>query len=166
MESVRSRSPADATGTAAITDEHRHQMIATAAYYRAERRGFLDGDSVADWLEAEAQIDRMLEQSLISTTPAQGAAKRTFTEGLALELRRFDAKVEELADRTRRAKRTVRVKYEKQIEALAEKRAAADRQLRDLGDRSGPAWDDLKGDAENLWQDLRQTIEQMASRFK
>jgi hypothetical protein len=32
-------------------------MIATAAYLRAERRGFASGDPVADWLEAEAEVD-------------------------------------------------------------------------------------------------------------
>ena len=35
----------------------RHEMIATAAYYRAERRGFNNSDEIQDWLEAEAQID-------------------------------------------------------------------------------------------------------------
>jgi hypothetical protein len=32
-------------------------MIATAAYLRAERRGFASGDPVADWLAAEAEVD-------------------------------------------------------------------------------------------------------------
>jgi hypothetical protein len=31
-------------------------MIATAAYYRAERRGFTDGGEMEDWLEAEEKI--------------------------------------------------------------------------------------------------------------
>lgn len=35
----------------------RHRMIAEAAYYRAERRGFGAGDPVADWLAAEDEID-------------------------------------------------------------------------------------------------------------
>jgi hypothetical protein len=33
------------------------QRIATAAYYRAEHRGFNCGDEIQDWLEAEAEID-------------------------------------------------------------------------------------------------------------
>jgi Protein of unknown function (DUF2934) len=41
----------------------RARMIADAAYFRAERRGFQGGDPLADWLEAEAQICRMLEDS-------------------------------------------------------------------------------------------------------
>lgn len=166
MDKEHTGSVVDTTVTTVVTDEHRHQMIATAAYYRAERRAFRDGDSVADWLEAEAQIDRMLEQSLMSTKQAQVAAKSTFTDRLEMELRGFDAKLEELTDKARRAKRAVRAKYEKQIDALAKKRAVADQKLRELRDRSEPAWEDLKGGAERLWQDLRQRIEQMPSRFK
>ncbi len=37
--------------------EDRQEMIAIAAYYRAERRGFSGGDAMQDWLEAEAEID-------------------------------------------------------------------------------------------------------------
>jgi hypothetical protein len=38
----------------------RQRMIAEAAYYRAERRGFVSGDTVQDWLEAEKEIDRSI----------------------------------------------------------------------------------------------------------
>jgi len=37
--------------------EDRQQMIATAAYYLAERRGFNGGDEIQDWLEAESGLD-------------------------------------------------------------------------------------------------------------
>jgi DNA anti-recombination protein RmuC len=37
-------------------------MIADAAYFRAERRGFNSGDPVADWLEAEAEVDARLRE--------------------------------------------------------------------------------------------------------
>ncbi|MGC2456410.1 MAG: DUF2934 domain-containing protein [Gallionellaceae bacterium] len=35
----------------------REEMIAVAAYYLAEHRGFDGGDPLADWLAAEADID-------------------------------------------------------------------------------------------------------------
>jgi Protein of unknown function (DUF2934) len=38
----------------------RLQMIAEAAYYRAEARGFISGDELQDWLDAENEIDRLL----------------------------------------------------------------------------------------------------------
>jgi len=41
------------------TSEERHRLIAEAAYYLAEKRGFHGGSPEQDWLEAAAQIDRM-----------------------------------------------------------------------------------------------------------
>jgi hypothetical protein len=35
-------------------------MIAKAAYFRAEGRGFQAGDRVRDWLEAQAEVDAVL----------------------------------------------------------------------------------------------------------
>jgi hypothetical protein len=35
-------------------------MIAVAAYFRAERRGFAPGAAEQDWLAAEQDIDRLL----------------------------------------------------------------------------------------------------------
>ena len=43
-----------------VSEEERQSMIAEAAYYRAERRGFQDGNPVEDWLAAEAEIDEGL----------------------------------------------------------------------------------------------------------
>ncbi len=36
----------------------REQMIAEAAYYCAEQRGFAPGHEMADWLLAEAEFER------------------------------------------------------------------------------------------------------------
>jgi hypothetical protein len=44
------------------TSEERHRMIETAAYYRAKKRGFSDGDPVKDWLEAEGEIEASFKQ--------------------------------------------------------------------------------------------------------
>ncbi len=44
-----------------ISPEHRYHMIATAAYYLAERRGFAGGYEMQDWISAEAEIDAQLK---------------------------------------------------------------------------------------------------------
>lgn len=44
---------------AGISPEQRYKMVAEAAYYHAERRGFA-GDPVQDWIAAEAQIKAQL----------------------------------------------------------------------------------------------------------
>src|SRR3569832_2084509 len=47
----------------AVSAEEREKMIAQAAYLRAGQRGFMGGAPVADWLEAEAEIDSRLSRS-------------------------------------------------------------------------------------------------------
>ncbi len=47
--------------TALFSAEDRRLMVAEAAYYLAERRGFQDGACMSDWLQAEIDIERMLE---------------------------------------------------------------------------------------------------------
>ncbi|MCK9285448.1 MAG: DUF2934 domain-containing protein [Rhodocyclaceae bacterium] len=41
----------------------REQLISEAAYYKAEQRGFQPGNEMADWFEAEADVDSMLGNS-------------------------------------------------------------------------------------------------------
>ena len=40
--------------------EERRRMIAEAAYFRAEKRGFAGGDPVEDWIVAERRVDEAL----------------------------------------------------------------------------------------------------------
>jgi len=71
-----------------VTSIERQQMIAEAAYFRAERRGFSSGDPIRDWCEAEAEVDarlhaleenqlvERLEQLLASAGKRLAAARR------------------------------------------------------------------------------------------
>lgn len=43
-----------------VDPERRAGMIAEAAYYRAENRGFVPGHETEDWLAAEAEVDASL----------------------------------------------------------------------------------------------------------
>lgn len=38
----------------------REQMIAEAAYFRAEQRGFAPGNEMSDWLQAEVDVESIL----------------------------------------------------------------------------------------------------------
>lgn len=46
-----------------VSAEARARMIAEAAYYIAEKRGFIHGHHDADWAQAEKQIDALLAKS-------------------------------------------------------------------------------------------------------
>jgi hypothetical protein len=48
---------------AAPDPETRQEMVATAAYYCAEQRGFTPGHELEDWLAAEAAVDAMLTEA-------------------------------------------------------------------------------------------------------
>jgi hypothetical protein len=50
----------DAPSGITVAEDARRAMIAEAAYLRAERRGFVGGDEVEDWLAAEAEVDALL----------------------------------------------------------------------------------------------------------
>jgi hypothetical protein len=50
---AQSTIPKDTASAAALA---RHEVIKTAAYYLAERRGFTPGCELQDWLAAEASI--------------------------------------------------------------------------------------------------------------
>ena len=41
--------------------EEREHMISEAAYYLAERRGFSPGNEMEDWLQAETEIDSLIQ---------------------------------------------------------------------------------------------------------
>lgn len=45
---------------APAANPNREQMIAEAAYYRAERRNFAGGREMDDWLAAEEEIDSLI----------------------------------------------------------------------------------------------------------
>ena len=44
-----------------VSAQERQQWIATAAYFRAQRRGFTAGHEAEDWLAAEREVDLRIE---------------------------------------------------------------------------------------------------------
>jgi len=49
--------PAPGSG---ISAQERERFVAQAAYYRAEKRGFAPGYELQDWVEAEAEVLRLI----------------------------------------------------------------------------------------------------------
>lgn len=45
---------------AAVSLDQRNHYVQVAAFYIAERRGFAEGDPVADWAAAEEEVDRLI----------------------------------------------------------------------------------------------------------
>ena len=46
-----------------VSEDVRRGMVAEAAYLRAERRGFMNGNEAEDWIAAEKEVDALLSAS-------------------------------------------------------------------------------------------------------
>ncbi|QIK36969.1 DUF2934 domain-containing protein [Caldichromatium japonicum] len=64
--------------------EQRHEMIAVAAYYLAERRGFAPGHAEADWLRAEQVIDALIASRSLRAGQDQVEQRQTIRNALIL----------------------------------------------------------------------------------
>ena len=155
----------DAAAAATSGSANRDEMIAVAAYFRAERRGFAPGDSKADWLAAEAEIDRLLNtKSVVSESAAK--ARQKFQRQLSTQLKDWDAKVDDWMAMAGKAKAKTRTEMQKQLDTFAAQRTAAEQKLAELRAQSGDAWEDMKDGAEKTWQEMRTTVDRIAARFK
>ncbi len=148
-----------------VTPELRYQMIAEAAYFRNEKRGFVGGDTAQDWLEAEVEIDRMLQQS--SEPSKEGmTTKQAFQQKLEAQLKEWDIKFDELKAKGQEARAEIRADIEKQIESLSDKRAVAQAKILELRRRTEDAWEDLKTDVEKTWEEMHEALNRFVSHFK
>lgn len=50
-----------------VPPEQRRNYVEVAAYHIAERRGFASGNPLEDWVQAEAEIDRLIAAGLLGT---------------------------------------------------------------------------------------------------
>ncbi|MCX7897333.1 MAG: DUF2934 domain-containing protein [Rhodocyclaceae bacterium] len=58
---VRKESPSEEGARVSVSPEQKRHYIEVAAYYIAERKGFC-GDPLQDWVEAEAEIERLIAE--------------------------------------------------------------------------------------------------------
>ncbi len=148
-----------------VTPKQRYQMIAEAAYLRAEKRGFIGGDVTDDWLKAEAEIDRIL-QPPSKTDGEEMTTKQAFLQKLEMQLKEWDARFEELKGKAKKAKAEIRADVERQIAFIADQRAAAHEKMLELRQRTENTWEELKSGMEKTWRDLHDTLDRFVSRFK
>ena len=149
----------DLSGAAA---ERRQSMIREAAYFRAERRGFVGGNPVNDWLEAEAEIDRMLDQETRSGA-ADGPGP---IEQFEAQLAALDQEMRRLMGKAREAGSEIRTEIEGELEKLRPLRANAEEKLGELRERSAEAWDEMKKGVHGARHELNSVLSSIARRWR
>lgn len=144
-------------GGTPVSGDVRRQMIAEAAYYLAEHRGFDGGDPVQDWLTAEQEIDSWLAISPAGT-PEEAAAYVRLRE----EVRKAFSQVQDAVDAAvlkaafERGMAEARRLESVSAEALHKAAAALREDLAGTADRLGPAWEHFSERSTGLfsvWRD-------------
>lgn len=131
-----------------VSAGQRRQMIAEAAYFRAERRGFDAGDPVEDWMAAEAEVDARLEAMsgddlLTRLEDGLTAANKKLTS-----LRR---KVTSLSA-------DARTEWQKDIDRLGKLRDKLRKQLNTLRDQGEEAGHKARQQAEKGWREINDLL--------
>lgn len=137
-----------------IDESRRRQMIAEAAYFRAKRGGFDGKDPVADWLEAETEVDARL----------RGAEHGRGLRGLEEQL----AAVNEALTGLRRKVATMRTEAAEEwrydVERLSRLRDSLRRRLSVVRERGEHASEEALQRAEKVWQEISEILHRRASR--
>jgi hypothetical protein len=136
-----------------VSDEQRRQMIAEAAYFRAERRGF-GVDPVADWIEAEIEIDARVREI------EDAHLIEHLEEGLAAATKRVAA----LKKRLGKAAYDARTEWGADVERLVNLRDSLREKVRDLRAEGKQAGQKARQQAERIWSEISDTMERVAGR--
>lgn len=138
------------------TGRQRWQMIAEAAYFKAERRGFKGGDAVRDWCEAEAEIDARLRR-LDDGKLVEGVEKAL--ESAAKRLRAVRRKVSRLSSEAR-------AEWERDLDRLATLRDRLKPKLAELKEQGEKAGQKLREQAEKTRDEIGELVERLEARAK
>ena len=148
----------------AVSPEQRHLMIAEAAYYHAERRGFQESDPIADLAEAEKEIDAMLRRTPIPTK--EKTAKEIFEDHLETQLKEWDKQISGWKRKAKKADGDIRRNIDAQLEMHRAQRVTAQNKLKELRQGGAHGWEEIKDGAEHVWNEIHQTINRIAEHFR
>jgi hypothetical protein len=137
-----------------ISTEQRRQMIAEAAYFRAERRGFNggDGDAFRDWVDAEGEIDERLRRIELEH----------FIERLEEALLAANKRLTTLKRKVAGLKADARAEWQQDIERLMKLRDALRPRLEEIRTQGERAGRQLREQAEKAWDELSEITRRRA----
>ncbi|MBI5040006.1 MAG: DUF2934 domain-containing protein [Gammaproteobacteria bacterium] len=151
-----SRSEGGSPVASGMNTEQRWEMIAEAAYFMAEHRGFNGGDPVQDWLTAESEID-----ALYSTRPATAEEASAYAR-LREEVRKALSQVQDVVDAAavkgafERGVSEVKRLENYSAEVMHKVAAALREDMARTAERMGPTWEhfsERSGDLFSVWKD-------------
>jgi len=134
----------------------RQQMIAEAAYLRAERRGFSGGDTVRDWCEAEAEVDARLRQF----------EDEHLVERIEQVLVAVGKKLAPLRRNVARLSTEARSEWQKDLDKLVALRDALRPKLAELREQGEQAGHKLREQAERMRAEIADLVQRLGAKAK
>jgi flagellar motility protein MotE (MotC chaperone) len=94
------------------------------------------------------------------------STKDAYKQKIEAELELAQAKLAKFRAQAKSSAADVRLKYTKQVDELEQKFHATKTRLKELGEASDEAWEELKGGVESAWGALSNAIRNAAAKFK
>jgi hypothetical protein len=138
-----------------VSESQRRQMIAEAAYFRAEKKGF-GGDPVADWIEAEVEVDERVRQI------ENAHLIEHLEEGVAAATKRLSA----LKRKVSNAASEARTEWRADVEKLGKLRDALRIKVSDLRAHGAQTGHKAREQAEKLWDEINDTMQRVVERVR
>jgi hypothetical protein len=133
--------------------DERKEMISVAAYYRAQRRGFENGDPVSDWLAAESEIDQRLGN------------EPDLRQRLARQLEAANERLKSLRQAATELGKKTRHEVEEEIVELARVRDRFRKRVKDALEQGAEVTEKTAAQAEKLWTEIVEKAEGLAARI-
>jgi len=139
-----------------VTGGRRRQMIAEAAYFKAERRGFNGGDAVRDWCEAEAEIDAQL----------RGVENGQLVERIEEALESAAKRLAAVRRKVARLPSEARGEWERDLDRLAALRTKLKPKLEELRAQGERASRKAREQAERIRDEVADVVRRLEARAK
>lgn len=92
--------------------------------------------------------------------------KDAYTQKIEAELELVQAKLAEFKARAKSLTADARIKHAKQVDDLEQRVDAMKAKLKELGNASEDAWEQLKDGVENTWGTLQSAVQDIVTNFK
>lgn len=161
-----------------VSAHRRREMIAEAAYYRAQKRGFTGGDPVSDWVAAEAEVDALLsdasapravpkkKRTAVKVDGAPQRIKQELAERLEEAAGAATRRLAALRRKVARIKGEAREDFELDVERLAELRGQVRASLKELSEQGENASREARKRAEAVRAEIAAVLERVAQKLR
>ncbi|HVY83218.1 MAG TPA: DUF2934 domain-containing protein [Steroidobacteraceae bacterium] len=140
----------------ATSPTQRRQMIAEAAYFRAEKRGFSGGGELGDWLEAESEVDRRLRKQEIEH----------FVEKLDEGLVVINTQLTSLKKKSSKLATQARAEWQQELETLVTLRSELKPKLDEIRVRGEHVGQEAWQRAQKIWNEISETARRLGQKMQ